>query len=56
MSGKRSKPAQTPRPGEDKLDDALKATFPASDPVAVEPIDGPLPAPSKEAPARHDKH
>ena len=49
MSGKRSKPAQPPQHGEDRLDDALKETFPASDPVSVEPIDGPLPAPSKQA-------
>ena len=52
MDGKHPKPAQT---ADDKLDEALEETFPASDPVAVEPIDGPLPAPSKRAPPRHDK-
>ena len=51
MTGKRPKPA---RAQDDKLDEALEETFPASDPIAVEPVDGPLPAPSKQAPGGKD--
>jgi hypothetical protein len=56
VSANRPKPARTPtKKGEyDRLDEALKETFPASDPISIEPVDGPTPAP-KQAPAKHDK-
>jgi len=58
MSGKHSKPAQTRNMlagDDDRLDEALEETFPASDPIAVAPIDGPNPSPPKQAPQKSDK-
>ncbi|HEY2835277.1 MAG TPA: hypothetical protein VGI89_01825 [Rhizomicrobium sp.] len=54
MGEKRPEPARPPskKAETDRLDEALKATFPASDPVAIEPVDGPLP---KHAPPKHGK-
>jgi len=49
MSGKHPKPAQAK---DDKLDEALEETFPASDPISVEPVDGPTPP--KHTP-KHDE-
>ncbi|HEV3423561.1 MAG TPA: hypothetical protein VG105_07210 [Paraburkholderia sp.] len=56
-----SKPkSNAPAPVEtadDRLDEALEETFPASDPIAVAPfIERPEPRPAPHAPAKEKKH
>ena len=46
-------PAET---GEDRLDEALDETFPASDPIAVDPTERPHPVPAPQTPAKENKH
>ncbi|MGF7134240.1 hypothetical protein P3T40_005741 [Paraburkholderia sp. EB58] len=45
-------PAET---GEDRLDEALDETFPASDPIAVDPTERPHPVPAPQTPAKQNK-
>ncbi|SDH70918.1 hypothetical protein [Paraburkholderia phenazinium] len=55
-----SKPKHNaPSPGEtaeDRLDEALDETFPASDPIAVDPTERPHHQPKPHAPAKEKKH
>ncbi|WP_321815777.1 MULTISPECIES: hypothetical protein [unclassified Paraburkholderia] len=52
-----SKPKSPPPAQEDPLDEALEETFPASDPISIDP--SPAPAPPKhedKAKKGHDTH
>jgi hypothetical protein len=40
---------------EDRLDEALDETFPASDPIAVDPTERPHPVPAPQTPAKETK-
>jgi hypothetical protein len=54
-----SKPKSPPPQQEDPLDEALEETFPASDPISIDPSPDPTPASPKhedEAKKGHDTH
>ncbi|WP_322046889.1 hypothetical protein [Paraburkholderia sp. J67] len=52
-----SKPKSPPPSQEDPLDEALEETFPASDPIAIDPRPAPPPAKHKDdAKKGHDTH
>jgi hypothetical protein len=40
---------------EDRLDEALDETFPASDPIAVDPTERPHPVPTQPTPAKESR-
>jgi hypothetical protein len=50
-----SKPKTPQSPPEDSLDEALEETFPASDPIAVEPSPAGSRPPSKSSDESHKK-
>ncbi|MBB3259581.1 hypothetical protein F4827_004456 [Paraburkholderia bannensis] len=56
-----SKPKSPPTQQEDPLDEALEETFPASDPISIDPSPAPAPAPASpkhkdDAKKGHDPH
>ena len=51
MSTSKPHPPQSPDPSEERLDEALEETFPASDPISVEPDEPAAPSdPQKQPP------